>query len=117
MAEFCIVHTTTDSENEAQRMARTLIENRLAACVQIEGPIKSIYHWNGQVESSDEFRLAIKTTTKKSSDVFRLIQEKHHYDVPEIIQVAVNSIDPAYANWMRNELESSDSGDSGGQPV
>lgn len=84
-------------------MAHALIEERVAACVQVAGPITSIYRWDGNVESSSEFRLVIKTTVERESEVYDLIQKLHDYDVPQIVSVPFSGGLDAYLDWISTE--------------
>ncbi len=104
----CVVTTTTDSSESAQRIARTLIERRLAACVQIVGPITSVYRWQGQVETSQEWQCLAKTVTGRVTDIEHTLIEVHHYDVPELIVTPIEGGSQAYLDWLTAESAESD---------
>ncbi|MCA9264717.1 MAG: divalent-cation tolerance protein CutA [Planctomycetales bacterium] len=111
------VVTTTETSDQARRLARQLVDARLAACVQIEGPIESIYAWMGKVETSAEYRLLVKTTGRLWPALRDHIQRVHAYDVPEIVATEVDHVSPAYANWLVAVLEESGAGEAGADPA
>lgn len=96
--------TTTDTEKSAEKIAVTLVENRLAACVQIIGPIKSIYWWKATTERAVEWLCIIKTREDLYSDVKSSIKAIHSYKVPEIIALPILKGDKGYLSWMEEEL-------------
>ena len=100
--DYCIVLSTTGSQEEAEKIAGVLLENRAASCVQIS-PIVSLYHWKGKIERSDETRLLIKTTDTLYPRVESLIKENHSYEVPQIVKIPVTSGLPAYLDWISEE--------------
>jgi periplasmic divalent cation tolerance protein len=95
-----IVITTTESEDEAKQIARGLVEERLAACVQIGGPITSIYRWEGAVEEAAEYLCLIKTRADLYDQVEAAIRDRHSYELPEIIAVPVERGSEAYLDWL-----------------
>lgn len=97
------VETTTDSQAEAERLAASLIEARLAACVQVTGPITSYYRWEGQVNHDPEWLLVIKTAADRAEAVAEHLRQHHSYDVPEIIAVPIVGGNPDYLNWVTDE--------------
>ena len=103
MAELIQIVTTTASEEEARRIAAALVERRLAACVQIVGPITSVYRWQGAVETSQEWQCAIKTRRDLYADVEAAIVELHSYDVPEVLAVPIIAGSPGYRAWVETE--------------
>jgi periplasmic divalent cation tolerance protein len=92
--------TTASSREEATTIASELVSRRLAACVNILGPISSIYRWQGAVENSEEFLLLIKSTEINSIPIQNAIRELHSYQVPELISFSVESGLEAYLNWI-----------------
>jgi len=108
MTDFIEVRTTTANREDAESIAGPLVESRLAACVQIVGPITSIYRWKGDVELEEEFLLLIKTRTSQFPDVRMLIEENHPYDVPEVISVPITGSSASYLNWMEENTLLSD---------
>jgi len=95
----CVVLTTTSSREEARRLAGSLVENRLAACVQLL-PIESVYSWQGAVQSDDEILLLIKTRRELYAALEAFIKQLHSYEVPEIIQLPVEVGSDAYLSWI-----------------
>ncbi len=99
MAEFLLVLTTTDSANLAQSLATALVEQQLAACVQVSGPIQSTYRWHGTVQTDTEWQCQIKTTQAQFAAVTAAIQALHTYNLPEIIALPVPLTSVAYGAW------------------
>lgn len=95
-----IITCTYPSLETARHAAAALIEDRLAACVQIGSPITSLYRWNDRVETALEFPLSIKTASDRSLQAMETLRALHPYDVPEIICQAVSAGLPAYLNWV-----------------
>ena len=105
MTEFIEVTTTTSSEQEARLIAHELVKNRLAACVQITGPIQSIYRWQGEVCEATEYRCTIKSTALHTTRIVESIQQHHSYETPEILVVAIANCAPDYADWLRMQVD------------
>lgn len=103
--EYVLITTTTNNAEEAQRIAAALVERRLAACVQVYGPIQSTYRWQGRIEQSQEWMCNIKTSAVRYPAVESAIQEVHSYDEPEIIAVPILFGSYGYLQWMRQEIE------------
>ena len=93
------VVTTAGSREEAQRLARTLVERKLAACAQIS-KIESIYRWKDAVQQEPEFRVLFKTTAERYPAVERTIRDLHSYELPAIHAFAFERVFPAYATWI-----------------
>jgi periplasmic divalent cation tolerance protein len=93
------VITTVGNIDEARRMARALVERRLAACAQIS-EIESFYTWKGSIENDKEFRVLFKTTRDKYEAVERAIKELHSYELPAICALSFEAIDAPYAAWI-----------------
>lgn len=106
MTDKIVVLTTCDSEQQAERMARHLVEKKLAACVNITGKVHSVYRWKDAVEDSSEILLIIKTRR----DLFPRIREEiaamHSYEVPEVIALPIIDGSEAYLAWIDRELSS-----------
>jgi periplasmic divalent cation tolerance protein len=100
MTDKQIILTTAGSEEEARKIAHSLIERELAACVNIVPQIESIYLWQGNVESAREWLLLIKTTAEKFSAVRDAIRELHSYDLPECIAIAIDDGSSEYLQWI-----------------
>lgn len=100
------VVTTTDSRAAADTLASSAVEARAAACAQLEGPINSVYRWQGAVESAEEWRITFKTTASAYGRLEAFIREHHSYDVPEILCTPVTAGNPAYLAWVEQEVTS-----------
>jgi len=104
MSELIIITTTSDTVDVLDRIADRVVGDRLAACCQISQPIKSVYRWEGKIESSSEFELKIKTAAEKFDEVSIVIKSLHNYDVPQIVAVNVVHADDAYRDWANANL-------------
>lgn len=104
MTDKRIVLTTTGSKEEAQQIAQRLVETRLAACVNILGPIDSVYRWKGQVENSPEYLLLVKTTAAAFESVRKAICELHSYELPECIVLPVEEGSAEYLKWIEESV-------------
>lgn len=102
-AAAAVVVTTTDSEQEAERLARGLVEHRLAACVQIVGPVRSAFRWEGSVSVETEWQLVVKTAAARIDELTAWIAAEHSYDVPEVIAVPVVGGHAPYLQWVTDE--------------
>jgi len=105
MTDKRIVLSTAGSEEEARTIARHLVENRLAACVNIVPQIESIYRWQGKMESSQEWLLVIKTTAERFATVRDAIRELHSYELPECIAVNIEDGSPPYLQWLADSVK------------
>jgi periplasmic divalent cation tolerance protein len=94
------VQSTAGSREEADRVAAALLEHRLAACVQVVGPVESRYWWEGRLETATEWLCLVKTTDDRVDEVVAVIQDVHSYDVPEIIALPVVAGSEAYLRWI-----------------
>lgn len=103
MASVYQVESTTDSREEAGEIARALVEKRLAACVQVVGPIRSTFWWEGRVQDAEEFLLLCKVPAEHLAEATALIEELHSYDVPEILAFEVASGSRSYLEWVAAE--------------
>jgi periplasmic divalent cation tolerance protein len=103
MGDFIQVTTTASTKEEAAKIAKALLEGRLAACVQILGPIESRYWWNGKIEQSTEWLCLIKTNRGKYSAVEAAIRANHSYEVPEIVACPIELGSEPYLDWLRSE--------------
>jgi periplasmic divalent cation tolerance protein len=97
------VITTLGSRADAERMARALVERKLAACAQIS-EISSIYRWKGEVQQEPEFRLLLKTTDALYQAIEQAIREQHSYELPAIHAFALEHVLPAYAAWIEDNV-------------
>ncbi|MCL0077766.1 divalent-cation tolerance protein CutA [Peptococcaceae bacterium] len=104
MEEYIQVFTTTEKEEDAKKIAKTIVEERLAACVQILGPITSTYWWEESIETSKEWLLFIKSKKSMYEELEKAIKSIHPYQVPEIIAVPVTAGSKDYLGWLKKEL-------------
>ncbi|MEO0228341.1 MAG: divalent-cation tolerance protein CutA [candidate division WOR-3 bacterium] len=97
------VFTTVKKKEDAERIARIVVEKRLAGCVQILGPIKSIYWWKGKIESAEEWLCIIKSKKELYPELEKTIKENHPYETPEIIAMPIIAGYEGYLKWL-NEI-------------
>lgn len=100
-----LVITNLPDQDSAERMAQTLIEERLAACVNVLAPCTSVYRWEGKVETAREFPLLIKTPASRYGKLEAAIRRLHPYELPEIVAVPICAGLPAYLAWVATETE------------
>jgi len=96
--------TTTGTREDAERIASVLVEGRLAACVQVSGPVTSTYWWQGRVETAEEWRCSAKTLGENYGAVERAITGIHPYEVPQILAFPVVAALPSYAAWVEETV-------------
>jgi len=104
MQEFIVVYVTAGSPAEGDRLARALVEERLAACVNRIGPVRSVYRWQGKVERSEEELLIIKTRNSQFAALEKRIHELHSYTVPEIIALPIIEGSDGYLRWLGEQV-------------
>jgi periplasmic divalent cation tolerance protein len=104
MSEAIQISTTTATREDAERIAAALVEQRLAACVQVGGPITSCYRWRDAIETAQEWRCTIKTTRAVYEQVERAIRQLHPYDEPEIIAVPIVAGSAGYLRWLEQQV-------------
>ncbi|MFP3991205.1 divalent-cation tolerance protein CutA [Streptomyces sp. E11-3] len=97
------VLTTTDAADKAEAIARGAVAARLAACAQIAGPVTSVYRWNGNIETDDEWQVLLKTTAERYPELEEWITAAHDYETPEIIATPVLRGSAAYLDWVVRE--------------
>ena len=105
MADCVQVLTTAVSEEEARRIAELLIEKKLAACVQVVGPVVSRYRWQGAIEEEREWQCLVKTTRAAYEAVEAAIREVHSYDEPEIIATPILAGSSGYLAWIEENVD------------
>ncbi|WP_412075040.1 divalent-cation tolerance protein CutA [Streptomyces xanthophaeus] len=99
----CVVVTTThDAEDEARNLAAAVVRERLAACAQVYA-VSSVYWWEGEVRSGDEWRIDFKTRAELSERLGEFIADHHEYETPEVVGVPVVTGSTAYLDWVRSE--------------
>lgn len=104
MADCVQVTTTLPDEEAAQRIAAQLVEERLAACAQVVGPVSSIYRWRGEVERAREWYCHLKTSAARLPELQRRLHALHPYEVPEIIAVPIVQGDADYLRWIEEAV-------------
>ena len=100
MSAARVVLVTAANREEAERIAHALVEERLAACVNLVGGVRSIYRWQDAIETAEEVLLLIKTRQEAVDGLRRRVQELHSYDVPEFLVLAVEQASEAYLAWI-----------------
>jgi periplasmic divalent cation tolerance protein len=103
MAQIMQVVTTVDNEDSGERLARGIVDARLAACVQIVGPIRSLYWWQGSIDDAREWQIVIKTTSERLAALEAYIQENHSYETPEITATEITWGSREYLEWISAE--------------
>ena len=96
-----VVLTTTPNPEEAEQLARSIVDEKLAACVQILPKMTSVYFWEGKVQTESEYLLLIKTLEEKFDELSDFIKQNHSYEVPEIVAIAAEKVAGDYLNWIR----------------
>ncbi|MGH3798682.1 MAG: divalent-cation tolerance protein CutA [Pseudonocardiaceae bacterium] len=102
-SDHAVVASTTDNEDAARTLAAGVIEAKLGACAQIVGPIISVYRWEGEVQTEQEWRVEIKTATDRVAALVEHIKAHHSYDVPEIIATPIIGGSAEYLSWLVEE--------------
>lgn len=103
MTEFVLILTTVPDDDRAEMLARALVEERLAACVNVHAPMVSVYRWKGAVERELERQIVIKTTRGRVPAVEERVRALHSYELPEFLVVPVDGGSQAYLDWVREE--------------
>jgi periplasmic divalent cation tolerance protein len=101
--DIVLVISNAPDQLLAKRIAHVLVEDGLAACVNLGAPVLSVYRWQGQIEGADEIPMWIKTTAGRQGAVIEALTRLHPYEVPEILVVPVVGGSAAYLNWVRQE--------------
>ena len=103
MTGCCQVCTAVDSPEQANALATTLVGEHLAACVQVIGPIESVYRWKGAVEAAKEWLVVAKTTDTRRAELMARIGSLHPYELPEITALSITHASDAYLGWIARE--------------
>ncbi len=104
LPELIEVITTTAERSDAQQIARELVEQRLAACTQISGPLESSYWWHDRIETVEEWQVTIKTSGDRYAAVETAIRAIHPYDQPEILALPIVAVSAVYRSWLLAQL-------------
>jgi periplasmic divalent cation tolerance protein len=105
VGKYIQVSTTVEKKEDADRIAKTLVESRMAACVQVIGPIRSTYWWKGKVEEAGEWLCVMKTREELYADLEASLRAVHPYEVPEIVAVPVVKGSQLYLRWIEEETQ------------
>ena len=108
MPDLVIVLTTMPDDARADELARTIVEERLAACVNVHGPMMSTYRWKGGVEHDVERQIVIKTVRERVAALEARLRQLHPYELPEFVVVGVEGGSDAYLQWVSDETRSVD---------
>ena len=103
--DVLILTTTSDDRTVLERIARTLVEKNLAACVQVSGPIQSTYRWKDEICTSDEWICTIKTTGMHFRSVEIQVRELHNYDQPQLVGAAADAGSDGYLAWVMEQVQ------------
>jgi periplasmic divalent cation tolerance protein len=104
MTDKIVVFTTCGSEEEAARIARLMVEERVAACVSVAPRVRSYYRWKGDVESAEEWLLIVKTSRGRFGELRAVLEKAHSYEVPEVVALPVVEGAPNYLAWIEGSL-------------
>lgn len=105
MTEYIQVFITINDKEKAKEIAETLLDKKLAACVQINGPVTSLYKWQGSLVEDQEWLLAVKSSSAHYPELEERVRQIHVYEVPEILAVSIEDGNKDYFNWMQKELK------------
>ena len=105
MPDPIVVLVTCGSEEEALKIANALVDDHLAACVNLVAPVRSIYRWEGKIWDEKEWLLIIKTQKQRFEALDKRVKSLHSYSVPEIISLPITEGSSAYLNWIRENTE------------
>jgi periplasmic divalent cation tolerance protein len=97
---YIVIFITAANKREAKRIAQGLIENKLAACVNIVDNIKSVFRWQGRIDKANEVLLIIKSKKSQLNRIIKFVKSIHSYDVPEIISLAIAAGNRDYLEWL-----------------
>jgi periplasmic divalent cation tolerance protein len=102
-AEVRVVLLTAPDAGSAERLARVLVEERLAACVNAVPGVRSFYRWEGRVEDASEILLVVKTRADRTAALAARVRELHPYELPEVLELAAAGGSAEYLDWVRKE--------------
>ena len=99
------IYAVFADENEANLIGQTVVDERLAACVNVLGPISSIYRWKGKVETADEVAAFFKTDASRADELISRIASLHSYDIPCVASLSIDKILKPYADWVEESVK------------
>lgn len=103
--DYIQIFTTAEKKETAEKIAKVVVERRLAGCVQILGPIKSSYWWKGKIENADEYLCILKSKKSLYPKLEKIIKDIHPYETPEIIGIPIIAGYDGYLKWLDGEVE------------
>ncbi len=107
MTDIRFIYVTAGNIDEAEKIALTVVEERLAACANVLGACRSFYHWNGKLERGDEVTIVLKSTQALEKRLVSRIQDLHSYECPAIVALPVLGGNDAFLDWVRAETKAS----------
>jgi periplasmic divalent cation tolerance protein len=105
MSDAFLIFCSCGSPEEAEKLASVLVDERLAACVNIVHGIHSVYRWNDKIETATEFLLIIKSAADRLAEIQSRLETLHSYDTPEVIAIPIVAGSPKYLAWLRRQIE------------
>lgn len=102
---LCIAQTTVGTREDARQLAEFLVKDGFAACVQIDGPIESVYQWQGALQLDREWRLNIKTTATRLAQLREALLARHPYETPEWVSWQADEVNDAYLQWAKEQIQ------------
>jgi periplasmic divalent cation tolerance protein len=108
MTDKIVVLSTCGSAQEAERLARELVEQHVAACVNIVAPVRSIYRWKGKIEDASEWLLIVKTERASFDRLRAVLGAAHSYELPEVLALPIVAGSPNYLSWIESEVKEPD---------
>lgn len=103
-SDLILIMTSCEKKEDAMNIAKACVDSKSAACVQIHGPVDSVYSWNDVLEQTQEWVCSIKTRDTHFESVQKLIQSIHPYELPEIIAVPISNVSDDYLNWVHDNV-------------
>ena len=105
---YAIIFTTVSTKEEGYAIANELVQNKLAACVNIVPKVHSVYDWEDQIQNDEELLLLIKTTKERERDIYHTVESLHSYDTPELITIPIDHGSRKYLQWLENSVQKID---------
>ena len=102
--QYCIVYITTKDEDEAKKIGKALVEEKLVACVNIH-PVNSIYRWEGEIQEESEIAMFVKTKADLVGEVVNRVKELHSYQVPCVVSLPIEKGNPDYLQWIEESTK------------
>ncbi len=105
MTDYIQLFTTTEKKDDAEIISREVVEKRLAACVQVVGPITSTYWWEEEIQTTEEWLCIMKSRSDLYNELEEAIKSIHPYEVPEIVALPIVSGSQSYLDWLEQEVK------------